>query len=176
MEKGGFYLVFAGCFCCYWLMLFRAGVPSATIFAPFGEIIAFVGMILPPDRGLIYLSQGRFGRQQSRLFAQCHAFECLQYDTIWSNFRDLGTGTGQPGAELRGKMPVHAVRLGRNLDYSALVQIEEWKLALPGVFYEVETMRIYPSQVQASHLFGIFGGWHGQSSNPTNTPVCEPAI
>ncbi|HNR67300.1 MAG TPA: penicillin-binding protein 2, partial [bacterium] len=152
--------IFAALFLLLVVMLFRLQVYHQQQYLRHSEKNRIRRLILPPDRGLIY------DRQQVVLVDNSPAyslyatpFECLQNDTILVKLSEiLGTGTDSLAAELRrADSPFTAVRLRRNLDYSALVQIEEWKLALPGVFYEVEPMRIYPSPVQASHLFGYLG-------------------
>ena len=49
------------------------------------------------------------------------------------------------------------VRIKRQITFEALSDIEENRLDLPGVYYNVESKRYYPSAVKAPHLFGYFG-------------------
>jgi penicillin-binding protein 2 len=53
--------------------------------------------------------------------------------------------------------PFFPVKLRRDIDYDILVRLEERKLDLPGVVYEIETKRVYPAGVKAPHLFGYTG-------------------
>jgi len=49
------------------------------------------------------------------------------------------------------------VKLKRQVDFEVLSQIEEQRLDLPGIIYQVEPRRYYPSGVRAPHLFGYLG-------------------
>jgi penicillin-binding protein 2 len=49
------------------------------------------------------------------------------------------------------------VKLKRQVDFEVLSRIEEQRLDLPGVIYQVEPRRYYPSGVRAPHLFGYLG-------------------
>ncbi len=53
--------------------------------------------------------------------------------------------------------PFFPIKLRRDIDYNLLVRLEERKLDLPGVVYEVETKRVYPASFKAPHLFGYMG-------------------
>lgn len=49
------------------------------------------------------------------------------------------------------------VRIKREITFRELSLIEEYRLDLPGVFYNVEPRRSYPGLVDAPHLFGYVG-------------------
>ncbi|MBN1352410.1 penicillin-binding protein 2 [candidate division KSB1 bacterium] len=49
------------------------------------------------------------------------------------------------------------VKLMRQVDFMTLAQIEEYKHQLPGISYQVEPKRCYPSGIKSSHLFGYLG-------------------
>lgn len=49
------------------------------------------------------------------------------------------------------------VKLKRQIGFKVLSDIEEHRLDLPGVFYNIESKRYYPGGVKAPHLFGYLG-------------------
>ena len=49
------------------------------------------------------------------------------------------------------------VKLKRHIDFKTLASIEEQRLDLPGIIYQVEPRRYYPSGVRAPHVFGYLG-------------------
>lgn len=49
------------------------------------------------------------------------------------------------------------VKLKRQVNFETLSQIEEQRLDLPGIIYQVEPRRYYPSGIRAPHLFGYLG-------------------
>lgn len=49
------------------------------------------------------------------------------------------------------------VKLKRQIDFETYVRIEEQKLDLPGIIYQSEPRRYYPSGVRAPHVFGYLG-------------------
>lgn len=49
------------------------------------------------------------------------------------------------------------VKLKRQVDFQILSRIEERRLELPGILYQTEPRRYYPSGVRAPHLFGYLG-------------------
>ncbi len=50
--------------------------------------------------------------------------------------------------------PFIPCKLRHNIDYATLVQLEEHKLDAPGVTYEIESSRVYPSGLKSPHVFG----------------------
>lgn len=49
------------------------------------------------------------------------------------------------------------VKIDRHISFEKLANIEERKLDLPGIFYDIEPRRSYPAGVLAPHLFGYLG-------------------
>jgi len=49
------------------------------------------------------------------------------------------------------------VKLKRQIDFETLSRIEEQRLDLPGIIYQIEPRRYYPSGVRAPHVFGYLG-------------------
>ena len=56
-----------------------------------------------------------------------------------------------------GRGPFTPVRLSRDMDFKLLSAIEEDRFDLPGIFYQVESVRTYPSAAQVSHTIGYLG-------------------
>jgi penicillin-binding protein 2 len=56
-----------------------------------------------------------------------------------------------------GMGPFTPVRLEQDIDFRILSTIEENRLDLPGIFYQTEPVRIYPSTARASHVIGYLG-------------------
>lgn len=57
--------------------------------------------------------------------------------------------------ERRG--PFQRVKLARYIDFKTLVHLEEKKMDLPGIEFDFEPRRFYPSGVMAPHVFGYLG-------------------
>lgn len=49
------------------------------------------------------------------------------------------------------------VKVKRQIGFKALSHLEEHKLELPGVFYSIESRRMYPGGLKAPHMFGYLG-------------------
>jgi penicillin-binding protein 2 len=81
-----------------------------------------------------------FNRERISLFARLLMTDPLQLDDriargkVYSNF-----------------IPV---RVARDVNFSILSAVEEYSSDLPGVSYAVESKRLYPSKIRASHLLG----------------------
>jgi penicillin-binding protein 2 len=56
-----------------------------------------------------------------------------------------------------GDGPFSPVRLMRDMNFESLSAVEENRFDLPGVFYQIESVRTYPAQVRASHVLGYLG-------------------
>jgi penicillin-binding protein 2 len=59
------------------------------------------------------------------------------------------------------------VKLKRQIDFETLSRIEEQRLDLPGIIYQIEPRRYYPSGVRAPHLFGYLGEITKEELNQT---------
>ena len=49
------------------------------------------------------------------------------------------------------------VKLKRHIDFATLSRLEEHRLELPGIIYDTEPRRYYPTEIRASHIFGYLG-------------------
>jgi penicillin-binding protein 2 len=49
------------------------------------------------------------------------------------------------------------VKLKRQVDFDVLTRLEEFRMDLPGIIYDTEPRRYYPSGIRAPHLFGYLG-------------------
>lgn len=80
-----------------------------------------------------------------------------------STFTLLSRILGRTPEELQATMkkrrtgPFQKVKLDGFIGFEKLVQLEEHKLELPGIMYDIEPRRYYPSGVRAPHLFGYLG-------------------
>jgi penicillin-binding protein 2 len=80
-----------------------------------------------------------------------------------STFAILGSILEKPVDELSGifkkrkRGNFQKVKLDRYISFKKLAHIEERKLELPGIFYDIEPRRSYPAGVMAAHLFGYLG-------------------
>jgi len=118
-------------------------------------------VILQPTRGLMYDRNGIVlvdNRPSYSVYAI--PFEVRKSDSILSlagGILDLEV------TEIKRK--IHAqrggyfmpVKLKRQIDFSTLSELEERRLDLPGIIFEVEPRRCYPSGVRAPHVFGYLG-------------------
>lgn len=53
--------------------------------------------------------------------------------------------------------PFQRVKLARHVELPILARLEERKMELPGIVFDVEPRRFYPSGVKAPHVFGFLG-------------------
>jgi len=56
-----------------------------------------------------------------------------------------------------GGGPFTPVRLIQNMDFATLSVVEENRADLPGIFYQIEPVRMYSTSVKASHVIGYCG-------------------
>jgi penicillin-binding protein 2 len=70
---------------------------------------------------------------------------------------------GEPAEKIRAEIRQRRIsnfrplKLRRHVSFQTVSQVEELELDLPGVDYEIEPTRYYPSGVRAPHLFGYLG-------------------
>ena len=69
----------------------------------------------------------------------------MEPEEIWETINKKKTGYFTP------------VKLKRQIDFETLSKIEENRLDLPGISYQIEPRRNYPSDIRASHLLGYLG-------------------
>ncbi|MFQ5627521.1 MAG: penicillin-binding protein 2 [bacterium] len=116
---------------------------------------------LKPTRGLI---RDRFNKilVDNRPAYSVYAIpnELRSIDTTFSVLSEI---LNKPVDELKRKLKrrkrgaFQKVKLDRHINFQKLARIEERKLDLPGIFYDIEPRRFYPGGVLAPHLFGYLG-------------------
>jgi penicillin-binding protein 2 len=113
------------------------------------------------SRGLIYDREGRIlveNRPSYSLYLIPHEYQKdllngvvtasilkISQDEIEQRIMDTGGG------------PFTPVRLIRDMDFGLLSIIEENRFDMPGIFYQVESVRTYPSAAYLSHTIGYLG-------------------
>ena len=65
------------------------------------------------------------------------------------------------------------VRIRRDINFLALSNLEENKLDLPGIYYQAEPVRVYPSPVSLSHLIGYTGEADMRDLERVSTPYID---
>lgn len=86
-----------------------------------------------------------------------------ELNRVDATFSILGEILGKSRDELksilhrRRRGPFQPVKIDRHIGFAKLAQIEERRLDLPGISYDIEPRRYYPAGVAAPHLFGYLG-------------------
>ncbi len=113
------------------------------------------------SRGIVFDRRGRIlvdNRPSYSLFIVPYEFRKNLADAmIVSTVVGLSVEEIEARIEEVGGGPFTPVRLIRDMDFETLSRIEENRLDLPGVFYQVESVRTYPSGVCAAHVLGHLG-------------------
>ena len=113
-------------------------------------------MRLLPSRGNIYDRNGNIlveNQPNYSLFAV--PFESKKEKIINLLSSILNDSTSAVREKLtKAQNPFAPVKIWPNLEFESLVQIEERKLELPGVYIKVEPKRNYPDTVTSAHLLG----------------------
>jgi penicillin-binding protein 2 len=76
---------------------------------------------------------------------------------IASNILNISNNEIEKLIQKSGNAMFTPIKLIRDLDFETLSNIEENKLDLPGVFYNIETVRTYSPDIEATHLLGYLG-------------------
>jgi penicillin-binding protein 2 len=159
-KKFIFYAAFTLLFAFLLIELFYLQIYKGQKYLQHSESNRIRRYVIQPTRGLIYDRQGDILVDNTPSYSlSAIPFECNKNDsvlTILSNI--LHTPEQTLKKELRqADSPFSPVKIKRNIDYSTLVQVEERRLELPGVIYDVDPKRMYPYGVRAPHLFGYLG-------------------
>lgn len=116
---------------------------------------------IPANRGKLYDRTGRVlvdNRPSYSLFIIPFEYNRNPVDAFY--LADL-IGMTPEAIESRiqevGGNPFTPVRIIRDMDFETLSIIEENRLDLPGVYFQIEPVRMYPSEVSASHVLGYLG-------------------
>ncbi|MBN2412312.1 penicillin-binding protein 2 [candidate division KSB1 bacterium] len=111
---------------------------------------------LLPTRGNIYDRNGNIlveNQPSYSLFAV--PFESKKEKIINLLTNILNDSTSLVRKKLtEARNPFTPIKIWPNLEFERLVQIEERKLELPGVYFKVEPKRNYPDTVNSAHLLG----------------------
>lgn len=118
-------------------------------------------IILDPPRGMIYDRHGEILVDNRPAYSvSVIPYEVMKGEgpvNLLSNILD------QPASSIKQKIKKEKVsnflpvKIKRQIDFSVLSTIEESRLDLPGVFYNIESTRYYPGGVSAPHIFGHLG-------------------
>ncbi len=118
-------------------------------------------VILDSPRGLVLDRHGEVLVDNSPMYSvSVVPYEFLKSDTTVTLLASILNGVP---ADMKQKIKREKisnftpVRLKRQIGFRALSGLEELRRELPGVFYNVDSRRIYPSGVKAPHLFGYMG-------------------
>ncbi len=118
-------------------------------------------VILEPTRGLILDRRGKvLVNNHPSYSVYAIPFEFQRADTVLNlASRFLGMNVEEIQEIIRNEKTgvFSPVKLKRHVDFQTLTLIEENRLDLPGVVYQIEPKRSYPSGVRAPHLFGYLG-------------------
>jgi len=114
-----------------------------------------------PSRGHIYDRYGQIlvdNRPSYSLYIVPYEFKKNPVDaTMISSIVGLSIDDIMERIKDRGNGPFTPVRLFRDMRFEMLSKVEEHRLDLRGVFYQVEPVRTYPSPIRASHTLGYVG-------------------
>ncbi|HPG40362.1 MAG TPA: penicillin-binding protein 2 [bacterium] len=109
-----------------------------------------------PSRGNIYDRNGKLiVKNQPAYSVYAVPFECRNDSVI----NLLSVILADSGAVIRKKLaaavnPFTPVKLWNDIQYQAMIRIEENKLNLPGIFFKIEPKRTYLDNLWSAHLLG----------------------
>ena len=117
-------------------------------------------VVLQPTRGVIYDRFGAVLVDNSPSYSvSAIPFHCVGKDSL---VHDLAELLNEPFIDVNEKL-IHApgrflpVKLKRDVKFETLIALEERKLDLPGVMYDIDPKRNYPAGIKAPHVFGYLG-------------------
>lgn len=118
-------------------------------------------IVVQPPRGLMFDRNGAILVDNAPAYSvYAIPYDLKNADTTYSRLSQI---LDLPVSDLKTRVRNDAngqfqpVKLKRNISFEMLSRIEEHKLQMPGVEYEVEPRRSYPSGVKAPHVFGFLG-------------------
>ncbi|MBN2010319.1 penicillin-binding protein 2 [candidate division KSB1 bacterium] len=118
-------------------------------------------IVLQPTRGIMYDRNGVVlvdNRPSYSVYAI--PFETKKADSVFElTATILSMDVGEVKDKIRRyrRSQFAPVKLKRQIDFTTLSEIEENRLSLPGIIYDIEPRRAYSSGVRAPHLFGYLG-------------------
>jgi len=155
-----FVTVLTAAFAVLALQLIRLQIVERDKYLAHSEMNRIRRVRLVPPRGILYDRNGVVLVENRPVYVLCAVpFECRKSETSM-NF--LSRMLNEPVEAIKKRLaaeenPFFPVKLRRNIDYATVVQIEEGRMDLPGIEYDVETRRVYPSGLKAPHIFGYIG-------------------
>lgn len=115
-------------------------------------------LVLSPSRGLFFDRNGEILVENRPSFSVSVILSEMpnQNEVIGRLSTVLQTNSKELQATIKANQISRFVptRIKRDLDYTTLCYLQEYKLDFPGVFHQVEAKRYYPAGVRAAHLFG----------------------
>jgi penicillin-binding protein 2 len=118
-------------------------------------------MVVQPPRGLIFDRKGEILVDNDPAYSVYGIpYDLKNADTTYSRLSQI---LNTPVNDLKTIIKTQAnglfqpVKMKRNIPFDMLAQLEEQKLQMPGIEFEVEPQRTYPSGVKAPHVFGYLG-------------------
>jgi len=117
-------------------------------------------LIVQPQRGFIYDRFGQVLVDNSPSYSiSAIPFETIHNDSVIHVLSQiLQTSPVNIKSSLRkADGPFVPVRLVRDVDFATFVKLQERRLDFPGVIFDVEAKRSYPSGIHAPHIFGYIG-------------------
>ena len=117
--------------------------------------------VIQPTRGLIYDRKGIVlvdNRPSYSVYAI--PFEVKKSDSVLAlagKILNLNQAEVEKKIKSGQRGYFTPVKLKRQINFEILSKIEEYRLDLPGIIYEIEPGRYYPSGIHAPHVFGYLG-------------------
>jgi penicillin-binding protein 2 len=149
------------CFVVLTLRLFQLQVLSGSVYRDWSDRNRIRQITLTPQRGRIVDRNGRLlvgNRPSYSLFIVPYEFKKNLADALFISSQ-IGLPIDQIQSRIQdaGGGPFTPVRLIRDMDFETLSRIEENRLDLPGVFFEIEPVRTYSNEIRISHVLGYVG-------------------
>ncbi|MEE4310685.1 MAG: penicillin-binding protein 2 [candidate division KSB1 bacterium] len=115
-------------------------------------------VVIQPSRGLILDRNGRVIVDNVPSYSVfCVPVEMDYSWTLLSKILGLSESQLQEKIDKNSYGQFARVKLKRQISFEELSKIEEQRLDLPGISYDIEPRRYYPSEVKAPHIFGYLG-------------------
>ena len=116
---------------------------------------------IQPPRGIIYDRNLTVLVENSACYSLFLVpFEYGAHPQDMKNIETLvGLSSEEIGTKInvQGRGPFRPIRLVPNVDFPIIAQFEESRQDYPGIFYQTEPVRSYPSRVHLSHALGYLG-------------------
>jgi len=160
-NRRGIFRLLALCFSILLARAFQLQVVQGRGYREWSERNRVRQIPVPASRGRIYDRHGQVladNRPSFCLYAVPHVFSTYTRDTL-----TVASTLGLPFCEIVRRTrdaqssPFRPVRVQRDVDFETLTRVEESRADLPGLFFQVEPVRTYPSRIRATHALGYCG-------------------